>query len=99
VSADGTWTLTLKTPLGSQAATLQLATEGGAVSGHFESKLGSGKLANGSVDDDAVSWETELILPRPGVAHFAATFDGDVVSGTVDFGPSIGTGPFTGARS
>jgi hypothetical protein len=97
MSIDGIWTITLKTPLGSQQATLHFATEGGVLTGSIESRLGSGNIANGKIDGNTAQWEAIVKLPVPMTAEFNANIDGDSISGTMAMG-RVGKAPFKGMR-
>jgi len=99
MSVDGNWTITMKTPLGSQAATLSFSTEGNALSGTFSSRLGSGDLANGRVDGNRLTWASAIKLPMPVQVQFEANVDGDSITGTADLGSRMGKAPFKGVRS
>jgi len=49
MSADGTWTLTLETPMGERRSTLTLVTAGGALTGTQEAEGNTTDIAEGSV--------------------------------------------------
>lgn len=98
MSVDGTWTITLKTPLGSQQATLQLITAGEQLSGTMQSRLGSGNLTNGRVSGNTLEWTATIKLPVPMAVAFNASVEGDAIAGTMDLG-RIGKAPFQGVRS
>ena len=44
MAADGTWKIDLKTPMGAQAVTLVLVTDGGALSGSLAERDGRRRL-------------------------------------------------------
>jgi len=98
MSPDGTWTITMKTPLGAQPATLHFITQGSALTGKLESRLGSGEFLSGSVDGQTLTWRAALRLPAPLSADFHATIVDDTISGHVILG-SFGKAPFNGVRS
>ena len=52
MGADGTWTMTMKTPMGEQEGTLDLKTDGSTLTGTMSSPQGSMDLENGTVDGD-----------------------------------------------
>ena len=98
MGADGTWTMTMKTPMGEQAGTLTLATEGGTLTGSMGGPQGSLELEDGTVDGDSLSWTVNMTSPMPIKIEATATLDGDAISGEAKLG-SFGTAPFTGTRT
>jgi hypothetical protein len=98
MSANGSWTILMKTPLGAQPATLHLISNGLALTGTIESRLGSGALMNGTIDGQLLTWAVAMKLPRPLIAEFRATLDGDALSGYAVLG-THGRAPFKGNRS
>ena len=97
VAADGTWKIDLKTPMGAQAVTLVLVTDGSALSGSLQSAMGGADFTDGTVDGDNLAWTVKLTQPMPIEVDLAATVDGDSISGTAKLG-SFGDATFEGAR-
>lgn len=97
MAVDGKWEITIQSPLGAQKATLDLKTDGGALSGTQAAAQGSGPLENGKVDGNAVSWSAKISSPMPLTLDFAGTVDGDKLSGSVKAG-AFGSFPFAGTR-
>ena len=98
MSADGTWNVTLNSPMGAQQATLTLATDGSTLTGSMAGPQGSIDLTNGTVDGDKLAWNAELEQPMKLTMEFTATVDGDSISGEAKLG-SFGSAGFTGARA
>ena len=48
MGADGTWNVTMKTPMGDQAGTLTLATDGGTLTGSMSGPQGSTEIEDGT---------------------------------------------------
>ena len=98
MSADGTWTVTLNTPMGAQAGTLELATDGNTLTGTMSGPQGSMELENGTADGDSLSWTVNMTQPMPITIEATATVDGDEISGEAKLG-AFGTATFSGSRA
>lgn len=98
MSAEGVWTVEMKTPLGRQAAVLRFSVSGGALTGSIESAIGSGAISDGVIEGDTLSWSAPVKLPLPVTGQFKAKIDGDSIAGAVTLG-RIGDAPFKGARN
>jgi hypothetical protein len=99
MAVDGLWNVNLNTPMGAQALSLTLATEGSALSG----SVGGGALAmtefaGGTVDGDSLSWTVAITQPMALELEFSGTVDGDTISGKAKLG-NFGEGAFEGARA
>ena len=101
MSMDGTWTITIKTPVGPIESTLIVSSAGGALTGTIE---GSGNAGNpdhifdGTVAGDEAEWKVKTTKPMPMTLKFKATVSGDTLSGKVKFG-MMGSGALTGVRA
>ena len=98
MSADGTWKVTLNTPMGAQAGTLELATDGNTLTGTMSGPQGSMELENGTADGDSLSWTVNMTQPMPITIEAMATVDGDEISGEAKLG-AFGTATFSGSRA
>ena len=98
MSADGTWNVTMNSPMGSQDATLVLSTDGAALSGKMSGPQGDIDITDGTVDGDSLSWKAALTQPMPITLEFSATVDGDSIEGTATLG-TFGSATFTGTRA
>lgn len=98
MSADGTWNVTMNSPMGAQDATLVLATDGDTLTGSMNSPQGSMDITDGTIDGDALTWKAALTQPMPITLEFTATVDGDSISGDVALG-SFGNATFSGTRA
>ena len=92
MSADGTWNVTLNSPMGAQAGTLELVSDGNTLTGSMSGPQGSMELENGTVDGDNLSWTVNMTQPMP------ITIDGDQISGEAKLG-AFGTATFEGSRA
>ena len=98
MSADGTWNTTMNTPMGAQNGTLTLATDGGTLTGKLSGPQGAIDLTDGKVDGNNLSWKASITSPMPMTLEFAATVDGDNISGNVKLG-AFGNATFSGTRA
>jgi hypothetical protein len=100
MAADGTWNITLNAPMGAQQTTMTLATSDSELTGEIEAPppIGKVELSDGTVDGDNLTWKVNVTTPMPMVLEFAATVDGDKISGDVKFG-SFGNGTLSGVRA
>lgn len=98
MSADGTWKLSMQTPLGERKATLALQSAGGALTGKLTGEEGNATdVYEGKVSGNGASWKADIKSPMPLTLEFTGTVDGDKIAGTVSAG-AIGSWPFTGSR-
>ena len=98
MSADGTWNTTMNTPMGAQQGTLELATDGGTLTGKLGGPQGEIEIQEGTVDGDNLSWKADITSPMAMTLEFTATVSGDEISGDVKLG-SFGNATFTGTRA
>ncbi|MGB9365558.1 MAG: hypothetical protein WCE79_06065 [Xanthobacteraceae bacterium] len=98
MAADGTWNITMNTPMGERTSTLTFSTSGGTLTGQQESDGDTTDIAEGTVDGDNVSWQIAIRKPMPLTLTFSGTVDGDSISGTADTG-MFGSFPFEGTRA
>jgi hypothetical protein len=98
MSADGTWTLTMQTPMGERRSTLTLATSGGTLTGSQEAEGNTTEITDGSVSGNDVSWKVAITNPLPLTLTFSGTVNGNALNGTADTG-MFGSFPFEGTRA
>ena len=55
MSADGTWNLTMQTPMGERRSTLTLATSGGSLTGSQEAEGNTTDITDGSVNGNTLN--------------------------------------------
>ena len=97
MSADGTWNLTMQTPMGERRSTLTLSTAGGTLTGKQEAEGNTTDIAEGTVSGNDVSWKVSITNPMPLTLTFNGAVEGDKLSGTADTG-MFGSFPFEGTR-
>ena len=98
MSANGTWSTTINTPMGAQNGTLELNVDGSDLSGKMSSPQGEMAIENGAIDGDSLSWKAAITAPMPMTLEFSATVDGDAITGTVKLG-AFGEAEFSGTRA
>lgn len=97
-NADGTWKTTMNTPMGAQQGTLTLATSGSDLTGKLAGPQGEIDIVDGKADGDTLTWKANLTSPMPMTLEFAATVEGDNISGNVKLG-AFGNATFSGTRA
>ncbi len=97
-SVDGTWDVTVNSPMGAQSIKLTLASEGGVVTGMLAGAMGSTPVKNGKVDGDNVSFEAQITEPFPISIEVSGTVAGDAISGHVKT-QGFGSFPMKGTRA
>ena len=94
---DGTYEVTVKSPLGDQKSTLTVKSDGSGFTGTNAGAMGSNDIS-GEVNGNTISWKQQMTVPMPMTLDMTATIDGDAVSGTVGAG-AFGSFPMTGTRT
>lgn len=97
MSVDGTWNITMSTPMGERKATLNLASNGSTLTGTQAAEQGSAEIADGKVDGNKVSWKVSIQQPMPLTLDFNGTVNGDAIEGQMGVG-FLGSFPFSGTR-
>jgi hypothetical protein len=98
MAVEGTWNITLTTPMGPQKGTLVLEAQGSALGGSMSSPMGKITIESGTVDGDTATWTAKVSAPMAMTVECSATVDGDSISGEAKLG-SFGTAPFNGSRA
>jgi hypothetical protein len=98
MSAAGTWTLMLETPIGERKATLTLAENGALLTGKLTADEGNATdIKDGKLAGNRATWKADIKNPMPLTLEFHGTVEGDAISGTVS--TTLGNWPFSGSRS
>ena len=78
MSAAGTWTLTMQTPIGERKATLTLAVAGAALTGQLSAEGGNAvDIYEGKLAGADASWKADIKNPMPLTLEFAGTVNGE----------------------
>jgi porphobilinogen deaminase len=97
MSADGTWKLSMQTPIGERKSTLALANAGGSVTGKLTADGASTDIFDGKASGDNVTFKAAIKSPMPLTLEFTASVAGDKISGKVS-ASGVGSWPFSGVR-
>ena len=97
MSVDGTWNITVESPMGAQQTKVELKSDGGSLVGTDHGPNGITQIADGKVDGNNVSWKISITTPMAITLEFSGTVDNNSISGRVKAG-MFGTFPFTGDR-
>lgn len=95
MAVNGTWNITIKTPMGEQKGKLTLSQSGDALTGTMASPMGSVPVENGKVAGDALSWHAKVTSPMPLTLEFAGKMDGANIGGSVKLG-AFGSSTWSG---
>ena len=98
MAVDGTWNLTMSTPMGERNTTLSLKSSGGTLTGTQGADGNSTEIFDGTVNGDDVTWKVSITDPMPLTLDFTGKVAGDSISGEMGIGP-MGSFPFTGTRA
>lgn len=99
MAVDGTWKLTVNTPMGSQESTLVITSSGGTLTGTQSAGSGDGRpIDDGTVNGNTISWKSSITKPMPITLEFTGVISGDTINGEVKLG-MFGTQTFTGTRA
>ncbi len=98
MSADGTWDVTITSPMGPQKGTLELTSDGDTLTGKLGGPQGELEIRDGAVNGNSVRWKADVTTPMAITLEFDGTLDGDNLSGNVKFG-AFGNGSFSGTRT
>lgn len=98
MAVDGTWKLTVNTPMGAQESTLVVTSSGGTLSGTQSAGSGEGlPIDEGTVSGDNLKWKASISKPMPMTLEFSGTVNGNSMTGSVKLG-MFGSQQFTGVR-
>lgn len=97
MAVDGTFEITVETPMGAQAGKLEFETEGNTLTGSMEGLMGTDPIQNGTVNGEEFEF---MVEPKSPMGRLKVTVkgkvEGDELTGqaTTPFGPA----PITGKR-
>jgi hypothetical protein len=99
MAVDGTWNLTVNTPMGEQKSTLVLAASGTTLTGTQSAGHSEGRpIEDGEVNGNEISWKASITKPMAMTLQFSGTVEGDTINGSVKLG-MFGSAKFSGARA
>lgn len=95
---DGTWTVTIATPMGSQVAALDLTSAGDRVSGVGRAMGSTMHVTDGVLDGGHLTFRMRVSRPMPMTLAFDVVVTGDSLAGEVKAG-AFGRQKVTGSRT
>lgn len=97
MSVDGTWNITMNTPMGAQQGTLTLKSNGDTLEGSMSGPQGAIDLEDGKADGNALSWTINAVQMGMKITC-EATLDGDKMTGEAELG-AFGKATFEATRT
>lgn len=94
---DGTYEVTVKSPLGDQKSTLTVKSDGSTFTGTNSGAMGSMDVS-GEVNGNTLTWKQSMTVPMPMTLDMTANVEGDSITGTVGAG-AFGSFPMNGTRT
>ena len=98
MAVDGTWNVSVQSPMGEQKAVLTLKAEGGTLTGQGNAMGTTVDVANGKADGDKATWQMTIQQPFPMTLDYDVIVSGDDMRGMVRAG-AFGSFPVTGQRA
>lgn len=98
MSVDGTWEVTMDTPVGAQKATLTFVTDGDTLTGKMNGAQGEMAIEGGTVAGNDISYSFDITSPMAITVEVTASIDGDEISGSAKLG-AFGNATLTGSRA
>ncbi|HEV3184674.1 MAG TPA: hypothetical protein VGZ49_07320 [Xanthobacteraceae bacterium] len=98
MAVDGTWNLTMDTPMGERSSTLIVKAAGGTLEGTQSAEGQTAAIVDGTVNGNNVGWKVSITQPMPLTLEFSGAVDGNAMSGTVQLG-MFGSSPFRATRA
>lgn len=97
MAIDGTWNLTMQTPMGERASSVTLSSAGGSLTGTQTAEGDSAPINDGTVNGNNARWSVAITNPMPLTLTFDGNVNGDDMSGDMMI-TGFGSWPFTGKR-
>jgi hypothetical protein len=97
MAVDGTYEVTVKSPLGDQKSTLTVKSDGDSFTGTNSGAMGSSDIS-GEVSGNTLTWKQQMTVPMPMTLDMTATVEGDSITGSVGAG-AFGSFPLAGTRT
>ena len=94
---DGSWNCMVKSPLGDQALTLTIRSNGATFTGEASGAMGSMPI-EGAVSGNTLTWKLSVTTPMTMTLDCEADVAGERLTGSVGAG-AFGSFPLTGTRA
>jgi hypothetical protein len=95
---DGTWKVTVNSPMGKEETVLELRSEAGALQGTQSGAHGICPIKEGHVNGDTIAWSSSITSPIRITLQFTGVLAGDSMKGKVKLG-MFGAYDFAGSRT
>ena len=95
---DGTYNVSINTPMGKQEGKLTLQQDGTELTGSMEQGGDTVPVKNGKVDGDKATWDVDVTKPMPLTLSFEGTEGGNGLSGNVKLG-AFGNSTFEATKA
>jgi hypothetical protein len=97
MSFDGTYNVTVQTPMGAQQGKLIIETSGDTFSGSMETPSGSSEFTGGNISGNTLTWRAETKTPMGAFdVAYKATIEGDKLTGEAE--TPLGSAPMEGVK-
>ncbi|MGA2108256.1 MAG: hypothetical protein ABSH25_11510 [Syntrophorhabdales bacterium] len=97
MAIDGTYNVTMTTPMGPQQAKLTLKCDGSSLSGTYESAMGPEEFSGGTINGNRCEWNATTKTPMgPLSLKISAIVEGNRISGQAV--SPFGTATFEGSK-
>lgn len=97
MSFDGTYSVTVQTPMGAQQGKLTINTSGDTFSGSMETPSGSSDFSGGAISGNTLKWRAETKTPMGAFdVGYTVTIDGDKLTGEAE--TPFGSAPLEGTK-
>ncbi|MFI9616485.1 hypothetical protein ACIHCM_33190 [Streptomyces sp. NPDC052023] len=97
MTVEGTWEISIATPMGKQQAVLELTSEDGVLQGHAKGQTEDVVLEDIVQDGNRLTWAQKITKPMRLTLHFDVLVDGDEMTGTSK-ASALPTAKITGRR-
>ena len=94
---DGTWKVTVNSPMGAQEIDLNLTSSGSMLTGSVSGGMGATDISNGTVNGDSFSFDAAITQPFPLTITVSGDVAGDALMGQVKT-QGFGSFPMKGVR-
>lgn len=97
VQVDGTWDLSVQTPIGKQKVKLTVQSDGNVLSGALDGAEGRNEITDGTIDGSSIFFRAQIKRPVKVRVSYKAKIEGDLMTGTAKT-PLLPTINFSGTR-
>ncbi|MEM6650660.1 MAG: hypothetical protein AAF603_10450 [Pseudomonadota bacterium] len=98
MSFDGTYNVSIDTPMGKQESVVTLTQAGDDLNGTMAAQGDQIDIKNGKVNGDTATWDADITKPMPMTLSFEAKKEGDGINGSVKLG-AFGNASFSGSAA